>query len=191
MADKNKSGDFYNRPEKLGAWEGFSQFLWNGETKQFMGRTSSSWGKFGSEKIEFSTLSLRGKHIEFRWDENACRPSPKIVQSWGLIWKIIQTTVARLSTPNSPQRSNLCKFSVIFTKWQQKGCHFKRVGEWGEESYKYFTQPFRREFQFKALKMYEGKNQPRVSANHNLFSSQTERQPTQRRCTSASHNFTP
>lgn len=45
MADKNKSGDFYDRPEKLGAWAGFSQFLWNGDTKQFMGRTGSSWGK--------------------------------------------------------------------------------------------------------------------------------------------------
>lgn len=46
MADKNKTGDFFNRPEKLGAWIGFKQFLWNPETKQFMGRTSSSWGKF-------------------------------------------------------------------------------------------------------------------------------------------------
>lgn len=50
MADKNKSGgDFlttYKRPEKLGAWEGTKQFLWNGETSQFMGRTSGSWGKF-------------------------------------------------------------------------------------------------------------------------------------------------
>lgn len=46
MADKNKSGDFYDRPEKLGAWAGFSQFLWNGDTKQFMGRTGSSWGEF-------------------------------------------------------------------------------------------------------------------------------------------------
>lgn len=46
MADKNKSGDFYNRPEKLGAWAGCMQFLWNSETKQFMGRTSGSWGKF-------------------------------------------------------------------------------------------------------------------------------------------------
>lgn len=45
MADKNKSGDFYNRPEKLGAWDGFKQFLWNSETSQFMGRTSGSWGK--------------------------------------------------------------------------------------------------------------------------------------------------
>ncbi|KAG5677059.1 hypothetical protein PVAND_006843 [Polypedilum vanderplanki] len=45
MADKNKSdGDAYlNRPEKLGAWDGFKQFLWNSDTKQFMGRTSGSW----------------------------------------------------------------------------------------------------------------------------------------------------
>lgn len=45
MADKNKPGDYFNRPEKLGAWIGFKQFLWNPDTKQFMGRTSSSWAK--------------------------------------------------------------------------------------------------------------------------------------------------
>lgn len=49
MADKNKSGDFYNRPEKQGAWDGFSSFMWNSGTKQFMGRTSSSWGKLSIE----------------------------------------------------------------------------------------------------------------------------------------------
>lgn len=45
MADKNKPGDYFNRPEKLGAWKGFKQFMWNPETSQFMGRTSGSWGK--------------------------------------------------------------------------------------------------------------------------------------------------
>ncbi|CRK86547.1 CLUMA_CG000063, isoform A [Clunio marinus] len=45
MADKNKSGDFYNRPEKLGAWAGLKQFIWNSDTSQFMGRTKDSWGK--------------------------------------------------------------------------------------------------------------------------------------------------
>lgn len=45
MADKNKSGDFYNRPVQLGAWAGFKQFLWNSETSQVMGRTSGSWGE--------------------------------------------------------------------------------------------------------------------------------------------------
>lgn len=45
MADKNKQGDYFNRPEKLSAWSGFKQFLWNPETKQFMGRTSGSWGR--------------------------------------------------------------------------------------------------------------------------------------------------
>lgn len=45
MADKTKSGGdaYLNRPEKLGAWDGFKQFMWNSETKQFMGRTSGSW----------------------------------------------------------------------------------------------------------------------------------------------------
>lgn len=45
MADKNKSGDFYDRPVKLGAWSGFKQFMWNSETSQFLGRTSGSWGE--------------------------------------------------------------------------------------------------------------------------------------------------
>lgn len=45
MADKNKPGDYFNRPEKLGAWAGFAQFMWNTESKQFMGRTGGSWGK--------------------------------------------------------------------------------------------------------------------------------------------------
>lgn len=63
MADKNKSGDFYNRPEKLGAWAGFKQFLWNSETSQFMGRTSGSWG----ESHDFRRW-IRGKNeIFLRW----------------------------------------------------------------------------------------------------------------------------
>lgn len=46
MADnKNKTHEYYARPEKLGAWKGFTQFMWNSDTSQFMGRTSSSWGK--------------------------------------------------------------------------------------------------------------------------------------------------
>lgn len=61
MADKNKSGDFYDRPEKLGAWAGFSQFLWNGDTKQFMGRTGSSWGEW--------TGRVGEKKLATRWEE--------------------------------------------------------------------------------------------------------------------------
>lgn len=45
MADKNKLGEFYTRPAKLGKWEGFKQFLWNSETSECLGRTGSSWGK--------------------------------------------------------------------------------------------------------------------------------------------------
>lgn len=45
MADK-KVNEFYTRPPVLGKWEGFQQFLWNPETKQFCGRTGASWGKF-------------------------------------------------------------------------------------------------------------------------------------------------
>jgi hypothetical protein len=45
MADKNKSVEYYKRPEKLGAWEGTKQFLYNKETSECMGRNSGSWGK--------------------------------------------------------------------------------------------------------------------------------------------------
>lgn len=45
MADKNKLGEFYTRPAELGKWEGFKQFLWNGETSECLGRTGGSWGK--------------------------------------------------------------------------------------------------------------------------------------------------
>lgn len=53
MADKNKADEYYSRPEKLGAWAGFSQFMWNSGTGQFMGRTGSSWGKLSAEKSFF------------------------------------------------------------------------------------------------------------------------------------------
>ncbi|CRK90570.1 CLUMA_CG004272, isoform A [Clunio marinus] len=45
MADKNKLGEFYTRPAKLGKWEGFKQFLWNSETSECLGRTGGSWAK--------------------------------------------------------------------------------------------------------------------------------------------------
>lgn len=45
MADKNKLTEYYTRPTKLGKWEGFKQFLWNGETSECLGRTGGSWAK--------------------------------------------------------------------------------------------------------------------------------------------------
>lgn len=47
MAEKSNAADTYfsSRPEKIGAWTGFKQFLWNPETSQVMGRTGGSWGK--------------------------------------------------------------------------------------------------------------------------------------------------
>ncbi|XP_066258505.1 sodium/potassium-transporting ATPase subunit beta-2-like [Euwallacea similis] len=45
MADKKPEGQFYTRPPKLGKWESLRIFLWNSETKQFLGRTGGSWVK--------------------------------------------------------------------------------------------------------------------------------------------------
>jgi len=45
MADKKVVEQYYTRPPKLSGWESFKQFLWNGETSAFMGRTASSWAK--------------------------------------------------------------------------------------------------------------------------------------------------
>jgi Sodium / potassium ATPase beta chain len=45
MADKNKMHEYYSRPVELGKWDGFKQFLWNGETSECLGRTGGSWGK--------------------------------------------------------------------------------------------------------------------------------------------------
>lgn len=46
MSDKTKE-PFYSQgpPPKIGKWEGFKVFLWNGETGQFLGRTAGSWGE--------------------------------------------------------------------------------------------------------------------------------------------------
>jgi hypothetical protein len=53
MADKNKQSEYYSRPVKMGKWEGFKHFLWNGETSEVLGRTGSSWGKL--KKFHFSS----------------------------------------------------------------------------------------------------------------------------------------
>lgn len=40
MADKNKTGDFYTRPEKATA-----KSLWDSDKGEFLGRNGASWGK--------------------------------------------------------------------------------------------------------------------------------------------------
>lgn len=71
MADKNKMGEFYTRPAKLGKWEGFKQFLWNGETSECLGRTGGSWGKcrFIRRKFFFREILARRRYVTSRWKE--------------------------------------------------------------------------------------------------------------------------
>lgn len=59
MSDKTKE-PFYSQgpPPKIGKWEGFKIFLWNGETGQFLGRTAGSWGE------SFKSSVLIGSQIE-------------------------------------------------------------------------------------------------------------------------------
>ena len=37
---------FAVRPEKREGWDAFSHFVWNPETKEFLGRTGMSWCKY-------------------------------------------------------------------------------------------------------------------------------------------------
>lgn len=54
MADKNKTGDFYTRPEKATA-----KSLWDSDKGEFLGRNASSWGKIlGFYVIFYIVLAL-------------------------------------------------------------------------------------------------------------------------------------
>lgn len=63
MADKNKQGEYYSRPAKLGKWEGFKQFLWNSETSEMLGRTGGSWGKSKKFILRTFFFSFSGCYV--------------------------------------------------------------------------------------------------------------------------------
>lgn len=61
MSDKKMAQQFYTPPPKLGKWEGFKKFIWNGETSECLGRTGGSWGKYGRHHVttkQFRTTVL-------------------------------------------------------------------------------------------------------------------------------------
>lgn len=46
MSGKDKNEEYFSlAPPKRSGWESFRIFLWNGETREFLGRTAASWGK--------------------------------------------------------------------------------------------------------------------------------------------------
>lgn len=57
--DKKDKEEFYSPPPKLGTGEQVLQFIWNPETKQFLGRTAGSWCKYYI--IDFSTFSFQNR----------------------------------------------------------------------------------------------------------------------------------
>lgn len=59
MADKKVAEQYYTPPPKLGNWEGFKVFLWNGETGQCMGRTAGSWGELHNESRRIWHVTVR------------------------------------------------------------------------------------------------------------------------------------
>lgn len=120
MADKNKSEEYYIRPEKLGAWAGFKQFLWNPSTSQFMGRTSSSWGKWSNPCISqpLQYCLVEKKKMKARTEEKVWKVCPwlkkNFYQTFGA-HQVSESLVARVDKAESLHKWKLLNIFISMT----------------------------------------------------------------------------
>lgn len=87
MSGKDKNEEYFSlAPPKRSGWESFRIFLWNGETREFLGRTAASWGKIiGFYFILYSFLAAFFAAMFMVFLQTLDQAAPKWKQGDGLI----------------------------------------------------------------------------------------------------------